>query len=133
MFVLFVYENFQNRAEGRRFVRLPGYTNIGMPNADTQKKIELCVRYLRLVLDDLDLAISGTGMQNSFSDATASRVETDIQRIKFYLEMGEILEAPCMRIFTGTAPVDIRRKGWKTIMDERIIPVIKEAALWRGE
>ncbi len=108
------------------FYYIPGYTNIGMPDAATQALIRRHCEELRDLCEELGIRISGTGIQNSFSDNSASRVAEDVERTKFYLEMSELMGSPCMRIFTGTAPVDAKRKGWLAIMNERVFPAIEE-------
>jgi hypothetical protein len=51
-----------------------------------------------------------------------------MERSKFYLEMTARLGAPMMRIFTGPPPVQISRVSWKDMMDNQIIPLVKELA-----
>ncbi len=121
------------------FYYLPGYSNTDMPPlaAAAGCKPGECVSQdtIRARIDELKqwgqtigIDISGTGIQNSFSDSLEKRRDLDLERSKFYLEMTARLGAPMMRIFTGPPPVQISRISWKDLMDTQIIPLVKELA-----
>ncbi|HEY6408944.1 MAG TPA: hypothetical protein VIY29_15905, partial [Ktedonobacteraceae bacterium] len=126
---------------------LPGYSNTDLPpltpastckpgdtvnnkpaDCITQDTIRARIDELKQRGKDLGIDISGTGIQNSFSDSLQKRRDLDLERSKFYLEMTARLGAPMMRIFTGPPPVQISRVTWKDMMDNQIIPLVKQLA-----
>ncbi|UXU85829.1 hypothetical protein [Burkholderia sp. S-53] len=128
------------------FYYLPGYSNTDMPPLNlaascrpgnlankpgdcvTQDTIRARIDQLRHWSNAIGIDISGTGIQNSFSDSLKARRDLDLERSKFYLEMTARLGAPMMRIFTGPPPVQISRVSWKDIMDSQVIPMARELA-----
>jgi hypothetical protein len=128
------------------FYYLPGYSNTDMPPLNaaagcipnnaankpgdcvTQDTIRARIDELRQWSQSIGIDISGSGIQNSFSDSLEKRRDIDLDRSKFYLEMTARLGAPMMRIFTGPPPVQISRVSWKDLMDNQIIPLVKKLA-----
>ena len=111
---------------------IPGYSNTTMPTR-SEEEIFGYARRIRTLCDSLGIAVSGTGVQNSFADPSSQRRATDVERIKFWIKVAHEMGAPVIRIFAGTPPADIRREGWEKIVDERIVPCIREVADYAAE
>lgn len=112
---------------------LPGYSNTDMPTAEQQKLILQRAVEIKQYAEDVGIAISGTGIQNSFTDPSDARRAKDVERIKFYLDVAEAMGAPCLRIFAGTPPPDVGRQGWESIINNRLVPAIQESADYAKE
>ena len=111
---------------------IPGYSNTALPDK-SKKEILKYAREIRTLCKSLGIEVSGSGLQNNFADPNAARRETDIERIKFWLEVASEMGAPVLRIFAGPPPADIRREGWEKITQERIVPCIQEVADYAAE
>lgn len=106
---------------------IPGYSNTTMPTKP-EKEIMDYARKIKNTCKELGLEISGTGIQNNFADPNEARRLTDVERIKFWINVAAEMGAPVIRIFPGPPPADIRREGWEKIARERIVPHIQEVA-----
>jgi hypothetical protein len=81
-----------------------GYSNLGYPTPSQKTLLLRRAKETREYADALGIRITGTGIQNSFTDPNRTRRERDVERIKFYLDFAEEMGAPAMRIFAGTPP-----------------------------
>ena len=106
---------------------IPGYSNTTMPTLP-EKDILKYAREIKALCAELGIEISGTGIQNNFADPNETRRNMDIDRAKFWIKVAHEMGAPVIRLFAGTAPVDIRREGWEKIAKERMTPDIRKIA-----
>lgn len=114
------------------FYYVPGYSNTAMPTSSDKEILDFA-RQIKALCTELDIEISGTGLQNNFADPNTARRELDIERIKFWLKVANEMGAPVIRIFAGPPPADIRREGWEKIAKERMAVDIREIALYAKE
>lgn len=112
---------------------IPGYSNTAMPTEEQKEQITDYARQIRDLSEELDLPLSGTGIQNNFADPSQKRRELDIKRVKYWIDIADEMGAPCIRVFSGTPPADVSRNGWYKIVDERIVPALQEVADYAAE
>lgn len=108
---------------------IPGYSNTAMPTRPDTEIIKYA-RNIKNLCSELNIAISGTGIQNNFADPNEARRKMDVERIKYWIKIAHEMGAPVLRIFAGPPPADIRREGWEKIARERIAPHIREVAMY---
>jgi len=101
-----------------------GYSNLGYPTPAQKTRLLERARETKAYAQELGIRITGTGIQNSFTDPNQTRRERDIERIKFYLDFAEEMGAPVLRIFAGSPPPDWTRVGWEAIVRDRLVPCI---------
>lgn len=106
---------------------IPGYHPVTMPAKPAEEIFEYASAVKKLC-EELDMAISGTGVKNDFADPSEERRALDIKRVKFWVDVAAVMGAPVMRVFNGQIPQDILNSDWETIAKERIVPALRECA-----
>ncbi|MFC6227886.1 TIM barrel protein [Paenibacillus allorhizosphaerae] len=106
---------------------IPGYDNHTMPTK-SDEEIYAYARKIRALCEELDITISGTGVQNDFADPNDARRTLDLERIKYWIDVAAVMGAPVMRVFSGLVPRDILKSDWETIARERIAPALRGCA-----
>jgi uncharacterized protein YjdB/sugar phosphate isomerase/epimerase len=112
---------------------IPGYSNTAMPTEEQKAGILDFAHQIRDLSEELELPLSGTGIQNNFADPSQKRRELDVERVKYWLDIADEMGAPCLRVFSGTPSADVSRNGWYKVVDERIIPALQEVADYAAE
>ena len=105
---------------------LEGYQGMRVQTEAEKEHMLYQAREIRRFAELLEMEITGTGFGNSFTDANPERIEMDIERYKFFLEIADAMGAPVIRVFAGNTPADEIQLGWRHIIDERLVPAIVE-------
>ena len=108
------------------FYFVPGYDDFAMPSEKEKLQIKNRVLELKSFSADLGIKSISTGIKNDFCTSDTARLERDLERAKFYLEMSELLGAEMMRVFVGEIPDDIETMGFERVANERFVNCIKE-------
>ena len=111
---------------------IPGYHNLTMPTKSDEEVYAYAIKVKELCAE-LGIAISGTGIKNDFADPNGERRAMDVQRAKYWIDVAAAMGAPVIRLFTGLIPEDIEAYGWETIAKDRIVPALRECAVYAAD
>jgi len=115
---------------GFNSVNIPMYYVIGyegetMPS-NTTEVIRAFVAQVRKTAEEEGLKISGTGIGNNFANSDPTRVELEVRRALFWIDMAAEMGAPFIRVFSGIVPDDLEAAGgWTAVAKERVVPALK--------
>lgn len=108
---------------------LAGYSGTSCPDPQEGESTLQYVRGIWQLCESLGLKISGTGIGNDFAYPEEKSIATDVARLKFWIDIAHEMGAEFIRVFAGSIPLDIdRRGGWERISQERIVPAFQECA-----
>lgn len=108
---------------------IPGYSNQTMPTKPREEIVQYA-RQIKAWCEELNIAISGTGVGNNFADSRVEKRALDLERVKFWIDIAAEMGAPVIRVFSGNVPRDIMHSDWDSIARDRIAPALRECAVY---
>lgn len=111
---------------------IPGYDERQVPTL-AQDQIVTYAKQIRVLSDQLNLTISGTGIRNDFVDPDSALRHTHVERAKYWIHIAQALGAPVIRVFSGAIPKDIAQHGWEGIVRSRLVPALQELAAFGSD